>query len=45
METVRIDMRIPKGLLNDVERYQQEQKITTRTQALLELVRKGLKTK
>jgi hypothetical protein len=42
METKRIDIRIPKTLLKDIEKYQTEQKITSRTAALLELVRVGL---
>ena len=44
MQTVRIDIRIPHELLKDVEKYQNEQMITTRTQSLLELVRLGLKS-
>ena len=42
METRRIDMRIPVKLLEEIEKYQKEQGITSRTGALLELVRIGL---
>jgi hypothetical protein len=42
METKRIDIRIPKTLLKDIEKYQADQRITSRTAALLELVRVGL---
>lgn len=45
METKRIDIRIPKILLEEIEKYQKKQSITNRTTALLELVRKGLKDK
>lgn len=45
METKRIDIRIPKTLLKDIEKYQAEQKITSRSTALLELVRVGLEFK
>ncbi|WP_181833172.1 hypothetical protein [Bacillus taeanensis] len=39
---VRIDMRIPESILKKIEDYQQDQGITTRTSAILELIRKGL---
>lgn len=45
METKRIDIRIPTTLLKDIEQYQTEQKITSRSTALLELVRVGLEFK
>lgn len=38
----RIHMRVPGTLLKQVEKYQKEKGITTRTAAFLELVRKGL---
>ena len=38
----RIHMRVPVILLKQVEKYQKEKGITTRTAAFLELVRKGL---
>lgn len=44
METKRIDIRVPVALLEEIEEYQKDQKISTRTGALLELVRIGLKT-
>lgn len=42
METKRIDIRIPIMLLKEIEKYQKEQNITSRTSALLELARIGL---
>jgi metal-responsive CopG/Arc/MetJ family transcriptional regulator len=42
METKRIDIRVPVALLEEIEKYQESQKISTRTGALLELVRIGL---
>jgi metal-responsive CopG/Arc/MetJ family transcriptional regulator len=38
----RIHMRVPEPLLKQVQKYQKEKGITTRTAAFLELVRKGL---
>jgi metal-responsive CopG/Arc/MetJ family transcriptional regulator len=42
-ETIRVDMRISAKLIEEIERYQDEEGITTRTGAILELVRVGLK--
>lgn len=42
MENQRIDMRVPVTVLKQVEEYQKEQGISSRTAAFLELVRKGL---
>lgn len=42
MELIRVDIRIPNNLLKEVERYQMNNGISTRTAALLELVRMGL---
>ncbi|HWO95308.1 hypothetical protein ABEX47_17495 [Paenibacillus ehimensis] len=42
IETQRIDIRIPVTLLEEIEKYQEEQSIPNRTTALLELVRAGL---
>lgn len=44
MESQRIDIRVPKALLEKVSEYQKDQGIANRTTALLELVRKGLAT-
>lgn len=45
MENQRVDMRVPVKLIKQVEDYQKEQGISSRTAAFLELVRKGLKTR
>ncbi|WP_256846887.1 ribbon-helix-helix domain-containing protein [Paenibacillus sp. Pae108] len=42
IETQRIDIRVPVSLLEEIEKYQEEHSIPTRTTALLELVRLGL---
>lgn len=42
VETQRIDIRIPVALLEEIEKYQEDQSIPNRTTALLELVRIGL---
>lgn len=42
MNLQRIDIRVPKTLLEEVEKYQKANYIQNRTTALLELVRKGL---
>ncbi|MDA8351863.1 MAG: hypothetical protein M0Z65_01450 [Firmicutes bacterium] len=42
VKTKRIDLRVPVQLLKEIEEYQQNQGIATRTSAMLELVRKGL---
>ncbi|MGN7457893.1 hypothetical protein ACTHPH_24040 [Paenibacillus pasadenensis] len=41
----RIDIRVPLPLLAEIEEYQRAEKIPTRTGALLELARIGLKQK
>jgi len=38
----RVEIRMPKVLLEKVDKYQDDNAISTRTAALLELVRKGL---
>jgi metal-responsive CopG/Arc/MetJ family transcriptional regulator len=43
VETQRIDIRVPTALLDEIDKYQEEQGIATRTAALLELARVGLK--
>lgn len=40
--SIRKDIRVPEQLVEQVEKYQLEQGITTWTAALLELVRRGL---
>ncbi|WP_204166736.1 hypothetical protein [Bacillus sp. CGMCC 1.16541] len=40
--TQRIDIRFPTALLEKVEEYQYEHAISTRTAAMLDLIRKGL---
>lgn len=42
-KTQRIDIRVPLSLLEKIEGYQEQEDITSRTAALLELVRIGLK--
>lgn len=42
-ERERIDMRVPSFLLREVERYQEKNGIATRTAAMMELLRIGLK--
>lgn len=39
---VRLDMRVPESILKKVEEYKKEQGISTRTSAIIELIRKGL---
>jgi hypothetical protein len=43
VETKRKDIRIPVTLIEEVEKYQIQQNISTWTGALLELVRIGLR--
>jgi hypothetical protein len=43
MKSKRIDIRVPLGLLEKIEKYQKEMDIATRTGAMLDLVRIGLK--
>lgn len=42
MEKQNVVLRFPKELLNAVDKYQQENQITTRSSAIYELIRKGL---
>ncbi|MFP3726963.1 ribbon-helix-helix domain-containing protein [Priestia filamentosa] len=42
IESQRIDIRIPKPLLEKIEEYQKEEGFSTRTAALLDLTRKGI---
>lgn len=43
--TQRIDMRLPTQLLREIDSYQLEQVLTSRTSAMIELVRIGLNSK
>lgn len=45
LETKRLEMIIPKILLELVDEYKEKEAIKTRTAAILELIRKGLKEK
>ncbi|MBS7345957.1 MAG: hypothetical protein KIG60_09985 [Caryophanon sp.] len=38
----RVELRFPKTILEKVDRYQEENSISTRTATILELIRKGL---
>ena len=38
----RVEIRMPKALLLKVDKYQENNAISTRTAAILELLRKGL---
>lgn len=38
----RVEIRMPKTILEKLEQYQKENGIPTRTAAILELLRKGL---
>ncbi|RBP59310.1 hypothetical protein DES36_11935 [Alkalibaculum bacchi] len=38
----RVEIRMPKVILEKINNYQKENGITTRTAAILELIRKGL---
>jgi len=40
--TQRIDLRFPENLLRQVEEYQHQNGLLTRTAAILELIRRGL---
>lgn len=42
MKTKRVDIRVPVVLLEKIENYQVEKSITTRSAAMLELMRYGL---
>ena len=42
MELIRVDIRMPNMLLKEIENYQMNKGISTRTAAILELVRIGL---
>ncbi|WP_276210552.1 hypothetical protein ABR335_03400 [Heyndrickxia faecalis] len=41
-EKERVEIRMPKTILEKLEQYQKENWIPTRTGAILELLRKGL---
>ncbi|KMY44671.1 hypothetical protein AC622_10795 [Bacillus sp. FJAT-27916] len=45
MELIRVDIRMPNILLREIEDYQLNNGISTRTAAILELVRIGLDKK
>ena len=42
MEKINILLGIPKELLEEIEKYRKNNKIKTRTRAILELIKKGL---
>ena len=44
IDTQMVHLNIPKNLLKEVEEYQVENGLTTKTSAILELIRNGLKT-
>lgn len=39
----RVEIRMPKPILEKVDEYQKENSISTRTATILELLRRGLK--
>lgn len=39
----RVEIRMPKSLLEKIDKYQKNNSISTRTSAILELLREGLK--
>jgi metal-responsive CopG/Arc/MetJ family transcriptional regulator len=39
----RVEINFPKKLLEDIEEYRKKESITTRTGAILELIRNALK--
>jgi metal-responsive CopG/Arc/MetJ family transcriptional regulator len=41
-EKERVEIRMPKTILEKLEQYQKENGISTRTATILELLRKGL---
>lgn len=41
-EKERVEIRMPVTILKEVDKYQKENGIPTRTSAILELLRKGL---
>jgi metal-responsive CopG/Arc/MetJ family transcriptional regulator len=43
MEKQNVALRFPKELLDEVDEYQKQNNITTRSSAIYELIRKGLK--
>ncbi|MCU7666837.1 ribbon-helix-helix domain-containing protein [Bacillus thuringiensis] len=43
MERKNIPLRFPKDLLDEVEKYQKDEMITSRAAAIYELIRFGLK--
>ena len=45
IDTQIVHLNVPKILLKEVEDYQAKKGITTKTSAILELVRRGLKSK
>ncbi len=45
VERERLEIRIPVGILEKIDKYQEENDIPTRTSAVLELIRKGLNAK
>ena len=38
----RVEIRMPKAIIEKLDQYQKENSITTRTATILELLRKGL---
>lgn len=45
MELTRVDIRMPNNLLKGIENYQMTNGISTRTAAIIELIRMGLDKK
>lgn len=42
MQMIKKSLNLPKQLIDDVERFQRENYMTTFTAALIELIRRGL---
>lgn len=42
IEKERVELRVPKAILENINQYQNENGISTRTAAILELLRRGL---
>jgi len=45
IDTQIVHLNMPKKLLQEVEYYQVEEGLSTRTYAILELIKRGLETK
>lgn len=42
MKTIKKSLNLPKQLIDDIEKFQRENYMTTFTAALIELIRRGL---